>query len=165
MKVADLLDEHGLEWFKGSAIFFGISWGLAAALLIYLDPVIANIILAMNLAFLIRGNIDYTNHALAVVVIVLSFVYFSQPTSSILLGFTLVFLILGTLRDKDREILQKYNSTFLRFLFYNGMQLVYGLPALIYSIFYGSWNIFWVFFLFAASYDLTKHIGRKKGYK
>ena len=28
MKIADLLDEHGLKWFKGSAIIFGILWGL-----------------------------------------------------------------------------------------------------------------------------------------
>ncbi len=62
MKVADLFDEHGLKWFKGSTILFGFLWGGFGALLVLSNNTIANIMLAMSLAFLVRNRLDYLNH-------------------------------------------------------------------------------------------------------
>ncbi len=46
MKVADLLNEHGLKLFRGSAILFGILWGFFGALLV---AVIGGLIATMKL--------------------------------------------------------------------------------------------------------------------
>ena len=82
MKIADLFNEHGLKWFKGSKILFGLLWGAFGALLILSNNTIANIMLAMNLAFIIRNRLDYINHQIAASIIIISFLFSSifNPT-------------------------------------------------------------------------------------
>ena len=87
MKLADLLNEHNLKWFKGSALIFGILWGAFGALLIFSNNAIANIILAMNIAFIVRNRLDYLNHQAAATIIIISFLFFAKFEPIIFLAF------------------------------------------------------------------------------
>lgn len=69
MKIADLLDEHGLKWFKYADVLFGIFWGGFGALLAVTDDAIANVLLAMMIGFVIRKRLDYINHIIAFTII------------------------------------------------------------------------------------------------
>ena len=69
MKISDLLDEHNLKLFKGADIFFSVLCAIFACILITYDDVIANIIMAMVMGFVIRRLVDYRNHAIAFFII------------------------------------------------------------------------------------------------
>ena len=71
MKIADLLDEHGLSFFKGADILFGVLWGIFGALLCLSHTIIANVILAMMMGFVIRKRLDYINHIIAFIIMAL----------------------------------------------------------------------------------------------
>lgn len=75
MKIADLLDEHGLKLFKGASLMFGFLWGIIGALLIFDNNILANFILAMLIHWILRYRIDYLNHGIAVSIILFGFVY------------------------------------------------------------------------------------------
>ena len=96
MKIADLLNEHGLRWFKGSAIIFGFLWGIFGAVLVLSNNVIANIILAMNIAFIIRNRLDYINHQVAVSIIVITSLFTSIFLPILFIVFYFIFLIFGS---------------------------------------------------------------------
>ena len=162
MKIADLFNEHGLRWFKGDAILFGILWSLFGVLLILSHNIIANIILAMNIAFIIRNRLDYLNHRIASSIIILSFLFFATFQPWLFLTFFFVFLIFGSLRDFVGDKIKKKGSL-LRL--YDNFMWYYPVPALIYSILYGNWIVFWALFVFTISYDLTKYVAKTKGYK
>lgn len=161
MKIADLLDEHGLKWFKGSNIFFGFLWGIFGALLVLSSNSIANIILAMNLAFIIRNRLDYVNHQIATSIIIMSFLFSSVFNPLLFLFFYAIFLIFGSLRDYAGDKVKK--KSFLSSL-YDNVMWYYPIPTLIYCYFYGNWNVFWVFLVYTIAYDGTKYIYKNKGY-
>lgn len=162
MKIADLLDEHGLKWFKGSRIIFGILWGVFGALLVLSHNTIANIILAMNIAFIIRNRLDYLNHQIAASIIIISFLFFASFQPWLFLTFFFIFLIFGSLRDYVGEKIKKKGRALI---LYDEIRWYYPIPTLIYCLLYGNWIVFWAFLLFTIGYDLTKHIAKKKGFK
>jgi len=163
MKIADLFDEHGLkQWFKGNKILFGILWGILGALLVLSHNAIANIILAMNIAFIIRNRLDYLNHQIAASIIIISFLFFATFSSWLFLIFFFIFLIFGSLKDYVDDVLKKKKGTLV---FLNEIMIYYPIPALIYCILYGNWIVFWVFLLYTISYNIIKYIAAKKGYK
>ena len=51
MKIADLLGEHGLRWFKGSALLFGILFGSFGALMILSNNFLAHFFIAMLIQY------------------------------------------------------------------------------------------------------------------
>jgi len=162
MKIADLLDEHHLKWFKGSDLLFGFLWGIFGSLLIIGNNTIANIILAMNIAFIIRKRIDYLNHAIAVSIIIITFLFYGIFNIILFLIFYSIFLLFGGLKDYVDDILKKRKS----FLFkINESMLYYPAPTLLYSLIYGDWIIFFVFLSYTLSYNLTKYYAMKQGYK
>lgn len=69
---ADLLDEHGLKWFPGANIFFGILWGVAGAVMIFLIPSISAFVFGLLLYWILMEKIDYLNHLIATVIILLT---------------------------------------------------------------------------------------------
>jgi hypothetical protein len=154
MKIADLLDEHGLKFFKGDAVIFGILWGVFGALLVSGNVAIANIVLAMNVAFLIRGSLDYLNHRIAASIIILSFLFFSSINPGIFLIFLSLFVLFGVLEDRTDNIPKKKRGI----LFYFS-ELLFYYPALAfaYCIAYGNWMVFFVFLSFSLSYISAKY--------
>jgi len=100
MKLADLFDEHGLSWFSGDAVSFGLLWGVFGSLLVTVNPIVANALLAQMLGYVIRRRLDYWNHAVAAVLIVITFLTTGQPFVPSAFWFFLVGLTgLGLVRD------------------------------------------------------------------
>lgn len=161
MKIADLLDEHGLKWFKGSAILFGFLWGGFGALLVLSNNAIANIILAMNLAFIIRNRLDYLNHQIAASIIIITFIFGSNLNPILFIVFYVIFLIFGSLRDYIGDVIKKKSK--LHSL-YDEIMWYYPIPTLIYCLLYGNWIVFWTFLIYTIGFDGTKYIYKKKGY-
>lgn len=162
MKVADLLDEHGLRWFQGSAVLFGLAWGVAGSLLVLADPAVANVMAAMNLAFLLRGRLDYPNHQLATTLILLTFLISGTFSLGLFLPFYVIFLSFGWLKDYVDDKLKVPSST-LKLL--TESMLYYPVPTLIYSYITDQWLVFGVFLVFTATYDATKLIAYRRGYR
>ena len=71
IKIADLLDEHGLKLFKGSKLLFGICWGILLALLVLSNPIVGSLWIAIFLYWVIYLKVDYPNHAIASVILLL----------------------------------------------------------------------------------------------
>ena len=75
MKIADLLDEHGLKLFKGSALLFGILWGGFGAMMILGNNILANFFLALLIHWILRYRIDHLNHGVAASIMLIVFLY------------------------------------------------------------------------------------------
>jgi len=158
MKIADLFDEHGLkEWFKGSRILFGFLWGIFGALLVISNVYVANVILAMILAFIVRMRVDYLNHAIATLIIIISFLFYSSFEPSTFFIFLVVFIVFGSIRDylddklKSKSVLQKISES----------GWYYVIPTLIYVVLTSRWIVFYVFTIYIVSYDIIKYIGER----
>ena len=152
MKTADLLDEHGLKWFKGSPILFGFLWGIAGAALVSLDAGVASAVMATILCFLFRFRLDYRNHALAAGLIILAFILRDRFDLPALLSFLAVFSLAGFLRDAVDNRRSKDLIYWLSDLgWYN-----YAAP-LAYGICSGDWLVFLAFSAYALSYSIVKH--------
>lgn len=161
MKIADLTNEHGLKWFKGDALIFGILWGFFGTILIMSNNnELANILLAMNIALLTRNRLDYINHQIASSIIIISFLFIATFSPTIFLIFYLLFLIFGSMKDYIDDVLKKEGL----FHLLNEIMLYYPVPTFIYCIIYANWIIFWVFLFYTIAYNLTKYIGKKYNY-
>lgn len=162
MKIADLLDEHGLKWFKGSPIIFGFLWGIFGALLILSNPIIANIYLALILAFILRRRIDYLNHVIAAIIMILTFFATQIINWNVLIYFFIVFALFGLATDYFEN--KKYpRNFFLKFLRkFVDLRAQYYLFPLLYSIYTGFWLVFVVVGVNMLIYEITLRIGMKK---
>ena len=158
MKVADLLNEHGLKWFRGSAILFGILWGMFGTLLVVSDVYIANIVLAMAIAFIVRMRIDYINHAIAEVIIIVSFLTYSTFVPAVFFIFLPIFIVFGGMKD----LLDDYYKRKDLFAKISESMWYYPIPTLIYATYTSQWVVFYVFTIFTVFYDVTKYIDMKK---
>src|SRR3989344_64898 len=155
-KIADLLNEHGLKWFKGSGLIFGIFWGFFGSLLVLNNNLIANVILAMNLAYLARGLLDYTNHQIAATMIILAFFIFSTFNLPLFFGFFFVFVVFGKIKDYITDTLKKKKSMFFLFNYYI-------IPTFLYSLFFKQWDLFFVFLLHTLAYEFVRFVAKKRG--
>jgi len=154
MKFADLLDEHGLKLFKGDKILFGFIWGFFGALLVLSRADIANVTLAMILAFLIRMRLDYRNHVIASTIIIITFIWKSIFNVKLFFIFFFIFVIFGLLRDylgdvrKKKDWLYKINEP---------AWIYYVIPTAVYGFITNDWIIFFVFTIYIIFYDITKY--------
>jgi hypothetical protein len=153
MKLADLFDEHGMHWFAGDKIVFGFLWGIFGALLVLSRVDIANFILAMVLAFIVRMRIDYRNHAIATAIIILAFVWKSQFDAIVFFVFFASFVIFGMLRDYLGDARQRHDWLY----FINEPAWYYVIPPLVYAVFTGDWLLFWISTTSIVLYDLIKY--------
>ena len=153
MKIADLLNEHGLKLFRGANIFFGVVWGIGGLILVHLNDDIANIILAMILAFIVRMRIDYRNHAIASIIIICYFLSHSELKAGIFYFFLFVFLIFGSIKDFLDDSLKLNNH--LKKFFETGWYYIIG--SLIYSLYSHRWEGFVVLSSYVLSYNLIKY--------
>lgn len=158
MKISDLLDEHGLKLFKGASYFFSFLCAIFGCLLILSDTIIANIILSMVIGFVIRKRIDYNNHILAFVMITSCFFIFSNLILNIYFPFLIAIILLGFLKDtkyrtRKSKLIKLVNKIYLY------IPIIYAIPSLIYSIISSDWTIFFAFFTYDLSYNITRLIG------
>jgi len=157
MKLADLTNEHGRKWFLGDSIIFGFLWGGFGSLLILTSNAVANIILAMVIALLIRMRIDYINHTIASVMIIMSFVYFSRLEPIIFLIFFIIFFAFGLLKTYFGDMRNRRDIWFA----VNEIMLYYPVPAFIYSVITGDFVVFVIFFLYMIFYNIAKYAGER----
>ena len=163
MKVADLLDEHGLKWFKGSPILFGFLWGGFGALMTISNNTIANLMIAMSIAFIVRNRLDYLNHQIAASIIIISFLFSSTLEPITFIAFLALFIIFGGLRDYiGDKIIDKKKRKKIIHKIYDDVMWYYPIPTLIYCIAFGNWIVFWSFLIYTIGYDGTKFIFKKK---
>ena len=74
-KLADLTDEHKIHFFRGDSFLFGILWGFFGAMVILGSPLLGSFYLAILFHWILRGKIDYFNHRLATLIILISFIW------------------------------------------------------------------------------------------
>jgi hypothetical protein len=148
MKIADLLDEHGLRFFMWSDILFGILWGAFGSLLILNSNVLANVMLAMVVAFILRYKIDYLNHGIASSMMLITFLFVSSFEPHTFLPFFGVFTILGLAEDYLSDKSKFKTIVPIRIPFYSGIGAVYALLA-------NYWIVFFSLFLYEISYVIT----------
>lgn len=153
MKIADLLDEHGLKWFPGDKMLFGILWGFFGILLILSRADIANILLARILAYIPRKRLDYFNHALAAIVIIIAFLWKSSFSPIVFFSFFAIFLIFGYIRDYYGNHRQKKDILFA----INEPGFYYIVATLIYSFLVREYTAFFAFTLMQLSYNFIKY--------
>ncbi len=153
MKLADLLDEHGLKLFPGAQMLFGILWGFFGSLLVLGPSDIANVTLAMVLAFIVRMRIDYRNHAIAAVMIVIAFVWKAAFEPGLFAIFFIVFTVFGGLRDYLGDVRKKKDWLYK----INEPMWYYFVPPAVYGTVSGNWGVFFVFTIYGVAYDLVKY--------
>jgi len=69
-KFADLLNEHGVRWFRGASHLLGAIWALLALCLTLTDSLVAAVWLSTVLFWFYRVKLDHFNHALAGVCVI-----------------------------------------------------------------------------------------------
>lgn len=71
-KFADLLNEHGITWFRGADVLSGIVWGLLATALTLTDQWVAVVWAGTVLFWFLRRKLEHFNHAFAGVGVLLA---------------------------------------------------------------------------------------------
>lgn len=169
MKIADALDEHGLRFFKNKnlhrfcQIGFGVAWGGAGVALMSADTALANALLAMILAFVLRGLIDYTNHAIAVVGMILFFITTNIPFDKdfSFIFFFLTSLVLGNVKDLKYKKSMPNSIRFLVKKVIPVTPVIYGVPGILYAIYSSDGFLTFVgLSCFEIAYILTSKIGK-----
>lgn len=160
MKIADLLNEHGLKLFKGSNILFGVLWGLFGVMLLKVSDNIANMILAMVLAFILRMRIDYRNHAIATSIIICYFLSYCNFISTTFYYFFLIFVIFGSIKDILDDYLK--SKSILKNFFETGWY--YPIASLLHSVYCKNYEGFIVLTSYILFYDLIKYYFEEKLY-
>ena len=160
MKISDLLDEHGLHWFKGDALIFSILCAISGSLLIFIDDITAQMIFAMIISFVVRKRIDFFNHIIAFIILVTSYLINAKINVRWFLFFFIAVIILGCVKDlkytaKKSKIIKVISCIYLY------IPIIYAIPALLYSIITKDWIFYISFFLFDLSYNITRLIGEK----
>jgi hypothetical protein len=107
-KYADLYNEHGLKQpFRGAAFLSGLSWGLSGMGMIIVSPLGGLTYIAHVLYWFHRVKLEYTNHALAGVIMVLSGFYFQgefmAAHSGDLVAVYLAYLLTGYVQTYFKE--------------------------------------------------------------
>lgn len=161
MKVADLLNEHGLKMFRGAPLLFGLLWGSFGAALVFGNDAVANIILAMNIAFIIRNRLDYPNHRIAASVVIVAFLLAARFDPLLFLIFLVTFVVFGSLKDYLDDTVHRVGAAALL----SEAMLYYPIPTFIYCIAYGNWIVFWVFLSYTVAYNITKLVAGRYGYR
>lgn len=157
-KIADLLNEHGLKWFRGANIIFGVLWGTFLALLVInQNIVISNLAFAMLLGYILRYRIDHLNHGIASSIVIFAFLVNGAIIDwGVLIFFFAVFGLGGLVHDtlderpKFKKFLGKYLTVFFEYRMY-----IYLFP-LIYSVFTGTWMAFLVASGHMLSYEIIR---------
>jgi hypothetical protein len=162
MKVADLLDEHGLKWFKGSAILFGLLWGASGALILVLGPnALAMFWLATFLTYIIKAQIDYINHGIAEIIILFTFFYNQNSVTINWPVFLYFFIAIGLTGLFNKYFIEQRNMRGIVEKVFK-WRSHYNLIALLFSIYSGIWIVFFSRIMFWVFYEIANVWGLKK---
>ena len=153
MKLCDLMDEHGLRWFRGDAILFGIIWGFFGAMLITSNNTVANFVLAMMVAFIIRKRIDSYPHTIATGIVLISFLNIASVEPFTFWFFLVAIGLFGAIRDYYGNTRKTKDWLF----WLNEPAWYYLIPPLLYSYLTGNWLISGVSIIYIAGYDWIKY--------
>lgn len=163
MKIADLLGEHGLKWFKGSALFFGVLWGIFGALMILSNNFLANFFIAMLIHWTLRYRIDRLEHGIAAAIIYTVFILNLSNFTFIPLIFWIIlipFSIFGLINDAaDRKDIKGFIAKLGQSQFF-----YFVIPFILLLINLNYWIILVVSMCHIISYETIKYIYKKKGY-
>ncbi len=107
-KYADFMNEHGMkEPFRGAAFLSGLAWGLFGIGMIVVSPLAGLTYVAHVLYWFERVKLEYPNHALAGVLMVLgAFAFegqFFADHAGELVAVFLGYLVTGIIQTKVRE--------------------------------------------------------------
>jgi len=164
MKLADLCNEHGFKWFKGDAIILGILNGVIGTILMAINPIISNAILAMILCYILRGLIDYPNHRLAAVMNILFFIMYCKIETIWFAYFMFCFIVFGFIKNlKYKGNKSKLVKVVCKIYIY--VPIIYTLPTLLYSIITSDWIVFFSLSIFDFTYNIVRLTIEKKGVK
>ena len=136
-KYADFMNEHGLpEHFKGAGLLAGFLWGLAGIGMIVVSPLAGLTYIAHVLYWFLRVKLEYPNHALAGIMMVLGgFAFQGQFLYQYrldLLGVFLAYTVTGYVQTYFKT---RYPGTRK---FWRLRLRIYAIP-LLYSLYW--WNI------------------------
>lgn len=163
LKIADLLDEHGLKLFRGSALLFGILWGTFGALLILGNNLLANFFLALLIHWILRYRIDYLNHGIGASIMLLLFLYNLPHFTVDWLIFLVIFIMYslhGLLNDMaDRK---EIGGIFAKYFRLNSHYFT--IPIILTIINSAYWIVLAASALHVISYETIKIIAEKRGY-
>lgn len=159
LKIADLLDEHGLKWFKGAATLFGILWGcLGSIFILSSNEVVGNFYLAMLTHWILRYRIDYLNHGIAASLMLLTLLYRMPNFTIDWLLFTVIYIGFsahGLLNDAvDRGKTHGFWKNYFR----SNSHLI-TIPIALTAINTDYWVVLLVSCLHLLSYEVTTKIG------
>ena len=155
-KLADLTDEHGLKWFKGDALLFGILWGIFGALVVMGSPLLGAFYVAILLHWILRGKIDFLNHQIATIIILMAFIFSLQSYTInwyLFISIFIAYSLFGFMRDY--KIIK--SSWFTNWNIYSYITI--GIFIFLDKI---SWLIFYSYILNTIFYQLAK-IFQKNG--
>jgi len=160
VKIADLLDEHGLKLFRGAPILFGFLWGIIGSLMFLSNQLVAMFILAILIHWVLRYRIDYLNHGIAAVIILMVFLYNLPNLTMNWTVFLIIFIpysILGLLNDAvDRGEIKGIIAKLIRS---NSHYIIF--PLILIFINANYWIILGVSLLHLLFYELTTGWGMK----
>jgi hypothetical protein len=130
-KFADLLNEHGITWFRGAGVLSGLLWGVLATLLTLTDRWVAVVWAGTVLFWFLRCKLDHFNHAFAGVAVLVAALYMAHDRrlSVLAVGLFALWLYVSALVNtelKRRGMLPGFLR--LRLRYYAG-PLVVGLLA------------------------------------
>lgn len=70
-KMADMMNEHGLYWFRGGSLLFGAAFAVTGSLLMLQSATLATYYSALTLSWFLLLKLDYPNHAIAGVTMII----------------------------------------------------------------------------------------------
>lgn len=160
MKITDLLGEHGLKWFKGGALLFGILFGSFGALLILSNNLLANFFIAMLIHWVLRYRIDSFEHGIAGAIMLTTFVL-NLP--NFIFDKLLFFVVLisysvhGLLNDMaDRKEIRGFIAKYAE-----SNSHYFTVPIILMFFNFNYWIVLAVSALHVISYETTKYFGMK----
>lgn len=124
LDLADLFNEHGLNWFTGDRITFGILNGIAGVLLINTNPLTCAYVLGLIFFWLIIGKIDYLNHRIAFLIISFAGILTILGENSILLNSVIISLVLLSVYFIQKIILSKGGINYKKNPLFLGRHLI-----------------------------------------
>lgn len=123
-KFADLINEHGISWFKHSSQILGLIWGTLALALTLSDPYAAVVWIATVAYWFLVCKLDNFNHAFAGVCVVLAGIYmYGQGGVSLPLTIGLLVWLTASgyantylkRRHRDNVLLQRFLRLRMRY--------------------------------------------------
>ncbi len=160
MKIADLLNEHGLKWFKGSAIIFGILWGFWGAILILSNNLLAIFFLALLVHYILRYRIDYLNHGIAVSIMLLVFLY-NLPNFTIDWLLFLVIFITYSVHGLFNDAVDRKEIGGIWAKYFKSNSHYFTIPIILTIVNPIYWIVLAVSALHIISYEITNYFGIK----